>query len=111
VVAAEEDAPAPVEPQPAERATALRPTGPQPPQPSEVSEEARRSLAEVEKKSKRLNLLQLTERTCKWPIGDPATEDFFFCGLPSTPGKPYCETHVSVAFQPMSSRRDRSRSR
>ncbi|MGM0584448.1 MAG: GcrA family cell cycle regulator [Pseudomonadota bacterium] len=103
------------EPQPAPERPAMRqpgpPTGPQPPQPSEVSEEARRNLEAVEKKAKKLDLLHLTERTCKWPIGDPATEDFYFCGLPSTPGKPYCEAHVSVAFQPMSSRRDRSRSR
>ena len=54
-------------------------------------------------------LMELTERTCKWPIGDPATDDFWFCGLPSQAGKPYCEAHVSVAFQPMSSRRDRRR--
>jgi GcrA cell cycle regulator len=53
--------------------------------------------------------MELTERTCKWPIGDPATEDFWFCGLPSAAGKPYCDAHVGVAFQPMSARRDRRR--
>jgi hypothetical protein len=58
---------------------------------------------------KKLTLMELTERTCKWPIGDPATEDFWFCGLPSVAGKPYCEAHVGVAFQPMSARRDRRR--
>ena len=78
---------------------------------SEVSEEARRNLEAVEKKARRLNLLQLTERTCKWPIGDPATDDFYFCGLPAMAGKPYCEAHVAVAFQPMSARRDRIRVR
>ncbi|TYO91210.1 GcrA family cell cycle regulator [Oceanicella actignis] len=85
--------------------------GPQPPAPSEVSEEARRRLEEVEKKARRLSLLELTERTCKWPIGDPATDDFYFCGLPAHGGKPYCEDHVVIAYQPMSPRRDRSRSR
>ena len=59
--------------------------------------------------SRKLILTELTERTCKWPIGDPATDKFWFCGLPSAPGKPYCEAHVGVAFQPMSSRRDRRR--
>ena len=54
-------------------------------------------------------VLTLGAHMCKWPIGDPATEKFWFCGLPSTAGKPYCEAHVSVAFQPMSSRRDRRR--
>ncbi|QPH55323.1 GcrA family cell cycle regulator [Pontivivens ytuae] len=82
---------------------------PLPPQPSanEISAEALANLAEVEKKARKLNLMQLTERTCKWPIGDPATEEFWFCGLPCQAGKPYCEAHTAVAFQPMSSRRDR----
>ena len=82
---------------------------PLPPQPAqnEISAEALANLAEVAKKARKLTLMQLTERTCKWPVGDPATDDFWFCGLPSVPGKPYCETHVAVAFQPMSTRRDR----
>ena len=85
------------------------PGQPVPPQPtpSEISAEALANLAEIAKKARRLNLMQLTERTCKWPVGDPATDDFWFCGLPAVPGKPYCETHVAVAFQPMSARRDR----
>ena len=85
------------------------PGQPLPPQPAgaEMSPEALANLAEVAKKARRLTLMQLTERTCKWPVGDPATEDFWFCGLPTVPGKPYCETHVAVAFQPMSARRDR----
>ncbi|MGE4324872.1 MAG: GcrA family cell cycle regulator [Pseudodonghicola sp.] len=84
---------------------------PLPPQPSanEVSPEALAKVNEVEKKSKKLTLMELTERTCKWPVGDPATPDFWFCGLPTQAGKPYCEAHVGVAFQPMSARRDRRR--
>jgi GcrA cell cycle regulator len=84
---------------------------PLPPQPSanEISPEALASVREVEKKARKISLMELTERTCKWPIGDPATPDFWFCGLPVQPGKPYCEAHVGVAFQPMSARRDRRR--
>jgi GcrA cell cycle regulator len=84
---------------------------PLPPQPSanEISPEALASVREIEKKSPKISLMELTERTCKWPIGDPATDDFWFCGLASQPGKPYCEAHVGVAFQPMSARRDRRR--
>ncbi|MDU9005046.1 GcrA family cell cycle regulator [Sedimentitalea todarodis] len=84
---------------------------PLPPQPSanEISPEALAKVNEVEKKSKKISLMELTERTCKWPVGDPATEDFWFCGLPVQAGKPYCEAHVGVAFQPMSARRDRRR--
>jgi GcrA cell cycle regulator len=85
------------------------PGQPLPPQQtaSEISAEALANLAEVAKKARRLTLMQLTERTCKWPVGDPATDDFWFCGLTCVAGKPYCETHVAVAFQPMSARRDR----
>jgi GcrA cell cycle regulator len=84
---------------------------PLPPQPSanEISPEALAKVNAVEKKAKKLSLMELTERTCKWPVGDPATEKFWFCGLPVQAGKPYCEAHVGVAFQPMSSRRDRRR--
>ncbi|MEZ5779245.1 MAG: GcrA family cell cycle regulator [Paracoccaceae bacterium] len=84
---------------------------PLPPQPSagEISPEALASVREIEKKARKLTLMELTERTCKWPIGDPATDDFWFCGLATQQGKPYCEAHVGVAFQPMSSRRDRRR--
>ncbi|MDA9123421.1 GcrA cell cycle regulator, partial [Paracoccaceae bacterium] len=77
----------------------------------EISPEALATVKEVEKGAKKLNLLQLTERTCKWPIGDPATDDFWFCGLATQTGKPYCEAHVGVAFQPVSNRRDRRASR
>ncbi|NDH74505.1 MAG: GcrA cell cycle regulator, partial [Rhodobacteraceae bacterium] len=76
---------------------------------NEISPEALARVSEIEKNAKKLTLLELTERTCKWPVGDPATPDFWFCGLPTQTGKPYCEAHVGVAFQPMNSRRDRRR--
>ena len=120
-IAAVPPRPAPAAPQPVAavapvpgvvRKPALVPAGqPLPPQPSlnEISPETLASVREVEKRSRKISLMELTERTCKWPIGDPATENFYFCGLPSSAGKPYCEAHVSVAFQPMSARRDRRR--
>jgi GcrA cell cycle regulator len=86
---------------------ATQPRAPGLPTPEERA--ARATLAEIEKMARRLDLLSLTERTCKWPIGDPTEESFHFCGLPSVTGKPYCEHHVAVAFQPMSTRRDRAR--
>ncbi len=46
----------------------------------------------------RLSLLQLNEHTCKWPIGDPLTPDFYFCGQHSDEGKPYCEFHSRRAY-------------
>lgn len=104
----EEEAPAPM----TRARAAIIPAGQRlPPQPSanEIDPAALAKVSEIEKKAKRLTLMELTERTCKWPVGDPATEDFWFCGLPVQSGKPYCEAHVGVAFQPMSSRRDRKR--
>ncbi|WP_138934510.1 GcrA family cell cycle regulator [Roseovarius arcticus] len=104
----EEEAPA----APVTRIKPIIPAGqPLPPQPStnEIDPKALAKVSEVEKKAKRLHLMELTSRTCKWPVGDPATEDFWFCGLTVQAGKPYCEAHVGVAFQPMSSRRDRRR--
>lgn len=97
---------------PVSRIKPIIPAGqPLPPQPSanEIDPEALAKVSEIEKKAKKLSLMELTERTCKWPVGDPATDDFWFCGLPVQSGKPYCEAHVGVAFQPMSSRRDRKR--
>lgn len=44
----------------------------------------------------RCTLEQLTNSTCRWPVGDPATPDFFFCGHPSADnaiGIPYCAAH------------------
>jgi GcrA cell cycle regulator len=102
----------PVAVAPVSRIKAIIPAGqPLPPQPSanEIDPEALAKVSEIEKKAKKLTLMELTERTCKWPVGDPATPDFWFCGLPVQSGKPYCEAHVGVAFQPMSSRRDRKR--
>jgi len=46
----------------------------------------------------RLSLLQLNEHTCKWPIGDPLTPDFYFCGQHSEEGKPYCDFHSRRAY-------------
>ena len=77
---------------------------------SELSEETIKDLLKVEMKSKKISLMDLTERTCKWPIGDPATDEFWFCGHEAEPGKPYCKTHISIAFQPITQRRGRKES-
>ena len=74
---------------------------------SDLSEETLKNLLKIEMKAKKISLMELTERTCKWPIGDPATDTFWFCGHESEPGKPYCKTHISIAFQPINQRRAR----
>jgi GcrA cell cycle regulator len=53
----------------------------------------------------RRTLLELTEETCRWPIGDPGTAEFFFCGGNTLTGLPYCSYHSRVAYQPAADRR------
>ena len=53
----------------------------------------------------RRTILTLTEAPCRWPIGDPAGEEFYFCGGASEIGQPYCEHHSKIATQPAQSRR------
>ncbi|WP_375612825.1 MULTISPECIES: GcrA family cell cycle regulator [unclassified Bartonella] len=55
--------------------------------------------------SRQLNLLQLSENTCRWPVGDPLSADFHFCGADSDENSPYCAFHAKLAFQPISERR------
>jgi GcrA cell cycle regulator len=53
----------------------------------------------------RRTILELTEDTCRWPIGDPGASDFFFCGGNTISGLPYCAFHSRVAYQPVADRR------
>jgi GcrA cell cycle regulator len=53
----------------------------------------------------RRTILELTEQTCRWPIGDPGSTEFFFCGGHTIAGLPYCAYHSRVAYQPVSDRR------
>lgn len=55
--------------------------------------------------SRHLDLHKLTERTCKWPEGDPQTESFSFCGNDSGDTGPYCSYHTRLAYQPRGERR------
>ena len=55
--------------------------------------------------SQRLSLLELNEATCHWPVGDPSSPEFFFCGGKALSGLPYCAHHSRVAYQPASDRR------
>ncbi|MEK1850711.1 MAG: GcrA family cell cycle regulator [Phyllobacterium sp.] len=55
--------------------------------------------------SRRLELVQLSERTCKWPVGDPLQPDFNFCGNDVGESGPYCTYHSRLAYQPASERR------
>jgi GcrA cell cycle regulator len=49
--------------------------------------------------SQRRSLGELSEHTCRWPVGDPLGTDFFFCGAPPVPDEPYCAAHCARAYQ------------
>ena len=61
--------------------------------------------------SLRVTIVELKESMCRWPLGDPATSEFRYCGSPAASG-PYCTYHGGLAYQPAQERRrDRDRSR
>ncbi|MHC5654458.1 GcrA family cell cycle regulator [Stappia sp.] len=73
--------------------------------PSPAPAPQQKPVAELVPIAKRATILTLTERTCKWPIGDPTKDDFYFCGNNSNPGVPYCPYHCRMAYQPANDRR------
>ena len=56
----------------------------------------------------KLTLLFLNEKTCRWPIGDPSTKNFWFCGKPAQLNKRYCAQHSELAFQPNPVKKERT---
>ncbi len=52
-------------------------------------------------------VLALSARMCKWPIGDPTSKEFRFCGRKTDSCGPYCEAHAKVAYQPSARKRNR----
>ena len=79
-----------------------------------VNRPARRGSAPISRKAKFQSILldenfepenpksleELTDTTCKWPIGHPNEEKFYFCGRKPEGEFPYCKLHVLYAFQP-----------
>ncbi|HEY6705207.1 MAG TPA: GcrA family cell cycle regulator [Xanthobacteraceae bacterium] len=59
-------------------------------------EDARRD-ANIPRRRRRA-LLELTDNTCRWPVGDPRSSRFFFCGAPPAHNKPYCAKHCARAY-------------
>jgi GcrA cell cycle regulator len=51
-------------------------------------------------------VLSLSERMCKFPIGDPNDQSFAFCGREASCG-PYCQDHARLAYQPSQARKRR----
>ena len=45
-------------------------------------------------------LEELDEDSCKWPIGHPEADSFYFCGRSSLKDFSYCKLHLLYAYQP-----------
>jgi GcrA cell cycle regulator len=56
----------------------------------------------------RTTVSTLKNNMCKWPIGDPARDDFHFCGQSTSSGKSYCAYHAHLAFQPAQRKSERA---
>ena len=51
-------------------------------------------------------LEELTDQTCRWPIGHPYEKKFYFCGRKPLEKFPYCKLHVLYAFQPKNAKEE-----
>ena len=49
---------------------------------------------------RRVRFEDIREVECRWPLGDPLSEDFSYCGLQPAPGRSYCAGHCRMAYQP-----------
>ena len=45
------------------------------------------------------SLIDIADRQCRWPIGDPASTDFLFCGNDAINGFTYCLGHARMAYR------------
>lgn len=92
-------APRPVRPAASGAAPARRPAEPRvlPVAPSPIPE-----LAESPGEA---TVLTLGLHMCKWPIGDPASDTFTFCGRRAADEGPYCPHHAALAYQPPQNRK------
>jgi GcrA cell cycle regulator len=49
--------------------------------------------------------MELREGTCRWPLGDPTTPEFRYCGGGAVLGLPYCAHHAQIAYLPAAERK------
>lgn len=66
---------------------------------SPIKSEAAKPVAKKEApKSQAVAMDNLRPGMCRWPEGEPGTENFHFCGQPIVPEKPYCAHHCERAY-------------
>jgi len=55
--------------------------------------------------AQRCSLLELAQGKCRWPVGDPSSADFAFCGNEAIAGFSYCAGHARMAYRVPARRR------
>ncbi len=48
---------------------------------------------------RRIGFTEIGEAECRWPLGDPAQEDFAYCGLQVAKGHAYCAGHCRLVYR------------
>ena len=61
----------------------------------------KKEAVELPIQANQVTVFALSSKTCKWPIGDPQSGDFCFCGATPRDRSPYCEHHARMAYQPL----------
>jgi GcrA cell cycle regulator len=46
-----------------------------------------------------VSMVDLKDKMCRWPLGDPKDPEFHFCGCSTVAGLPYCGEHAKIAYQ------------
>ncbi len=54
-----------------------------------------------------VTLQELNPRSCRWPIGNPSSPDFRFCGAYKVDGHSYCSAHCRAAYTAPPARKPR----
>ncbi len=54
---------------------------------------------------RRVRFEDIRQFECRWPLGDPRSEDFAYCGLTPAEGRSYCAGHCRIAYRPPAARR------
>lgn len=80
-------------------APVVRPAANAPGKPPEIIQLAALANASSQPDGSIISILELNERTCRWPVGDPKDANFGYCGSSVYMAHPYCAEHVAIAFQ------------
>ena len=61
--------------------------------------------AAIVPQSEGVTIMELREAMCRFPLGDPTTPEFRYCGAQAITDRPYCAHHAQIAYQPATERK------